>query len=201
MIGIFRQQRDLSLADIGLIDAGIGANKTMMSFHNQRPAAASNHSPALAENHFDQRRLLVQFPSQLARARRRLHLARSTNSAFGFGDDFLRDHQHIIVRNSMPSLRAGRRRLVGRRSRRCQSQPIPSRPNQLQPLHKPPERACQSAPCCAKSSRATRVECCRAIVGKRSRSRSSARRYPARYARFHSSAAATLCAVTWPNER
>jgi len=63
LIGIFRQQRDLSETNIGLIDAGVGANKTLMSLDDQRTAAGTNHFTALAKNHFDQFSLLGQFLS------------------------------------------------------------------------------------------------------------------------------------------
>ena len=69
----------------------------MVGFDDQRPPAGANHVAAFAENHFDQLGLLVQFSAQLTRARRRLNAVQADPASFGLGNDFLRDHQDVVV--------------------------------------------------------------------------------------------------------
>ena len=69
----------------------------MMGFDYQRPAAGSDDAPAFGQDYLHQRWFLIQLLGQFASARRRAHGGEIDHLPFGFGDDFMRDHDDIVV--------------------------------------------------------------------------------------------------------
>ena len=167
-VGVFGQQRHLLEPDIGLIDAGIGADKAMMSFDDQRPAAGANDFAALAENYFDQLGFFTEFARQLARPRRR----RTVASAIIWPSAL----ETIFCATTRTSSSASRpllplrrpRKSAGRRSRRRATSPIPSTPissNRFITRRSGAPAPRSVAPTCAGNPRSTRR---RDTIGKKS---------------------------------
>src|SRR5262249_50639001 len=105
--------------------------------------AAPNDSAAFTQYNFDKLWLFAQFTSEFHCAGRRLYAVKRDQSSFCFRNNFLRDHQHVVVSKTdfMAFAQIANQIADG----------IPGtnfseviKPDQLNPLHAPPEEpVCQ----------------------------------------------------------
>ena len=82
-VGIFREQGDaITAKDIRMVNACIGANETVMGFNDQ-DAVGANDAARLAEDDFDEARIVGEFLRQHCRLRGRTDLREMDGTAFG----------------------------------------------------------------------------------------------------------------------
>lgn len=82
-VGIFREQCDaITARDIRMVDARIGADETVIGFDDQ-DAVGANDTARLAEDDFDEARIVGEFLRQHCRLRGRTDLREMDGTAFG----------------------------------------------------------------------------------------------------------------------
>ena len=96
-IWIFGEECDgIAARDVRMVDASIGADKTMMRFNNQN-TVRTDDTAGFAEDDFDKARIVRELFRQGNCLSRRANTRETPDAAFCFGNDFLSDNQDISV--------------------------------------------------------------------------------------------------------
>ena len=98
-VRIFGQQKRPVVAarDVGLVYAGVGADKAQTVLDDQKAGTYPQHLGRFTQNHLDQAGVFVRLPGQLQRARRRNDVRKVDQASLGFADHLLRQHQDVVV--------------------------------------------------------------------------------------------------------
>ncbi len=84
-------------ADVAVIDAGVGADKTAFMLYDDRPRAGPQHRVAFLEDQFHQFRPFIQVGSQLSGFRARLYFSKVHQPPLSLAHDFLSEHHDVTV--------------------------------------------------------------------------------------------------------
>ena len=101
-VGVFGKEGDDVLAgDVGLVDAGVGADETVMGFYDQDGMFADD-AAGFAEDDFDQSRIfaaavVVRGGGEIDGALRWSDCGQVDEAVFGFGDDFLGENEDVVL--------------------------------------------------------------------------------------------------------
>src|SRR6266704_2347038 len=79
-----------------MVDPGIGADETVVSFRNQDLLAAHD-APRLLQNDFNDARVLLQTMGNGNRFNRRFYLCKPDHRSFGLGNDLLSDDKNVAI--------------------------------------------------------------------------------------------------------
>src|SRR6266571_2452818 len=79
-----------------MVDPGIGADETVVSFRNQDLLAAHD-APRLLQNDFNDARVLLQTMGNGNRFNRRSYLCKPDHRSFGLGNDLLSDDKNVAI--------------------------------------------------------------------------------------------------------
>src|SRR6266704_4831573 len=79
-----------------MVDPGIGADETVVSFRNQDLLAAHD-APRLLQNDFNDARVLLQTMGNGNRFNRRSYLCKPDHRSFGLGNDLLSDDENVAI--------------------------------------------------------------------------------------------------------
>src|SRR6266568_531261 len=102
-IGIAGEQsHDVAATNIRMVDPGIGADETVVSFRNQDLLAAHD-APRLLQNDFNDARVLLQTMGNGNRFNRRFYLCKPDHRSFGLGNDLLSDDKNVAIFEAHPS--------------------------------------------------------------------------------------------------
>src|SRR6266699_4947886 len=101
-IGIAGEQsHDVAATNIRMVDPGIGADETVVSFRNQDLLAAHD-APRLLQNDFNDARVLLQTMGNGNRFNRRFYLCKPDHRSFGLGNDLLSDDKNVAIFEAHP---------------------------------------------------------------------------------------------------
>ena len=95
-IGIFGQERDEALrADVGGVDAGVGADEPMLRLGDEDWSALADDAIALAENELDEARVLLRLDGQTPRLGGRSNAVQRHDTAFRLRDNLLSNDNNV----------------------------------------------------------------------------------------------------------
>src|SRR6266581_6971232 len=102
-IGIAGEQsHDAAATNIRMVNPGIGADETVVSFRNQDVLAAHD-APRFLQNDFNDARVLLQPMGNGNRLNRRFYLCKPDHRSFGLGNDLLSDDKNVAIFEVHPS--------------------------------------------------------------------------------------------------
>src|SRR6266852_5083373 len=101
-IGIAGEQsHDAAATNIRMVDPGIGADETVVSFRNQDVLAAHD-APRFLQNDFNDAWVLLQPLGDGNRLNRRCFLCKPDHRSFGLGNDLLSDDKNVAIFEAHP---------------------------------------------------------------------------------------------------
>src|SRR6266478_1848475 len=101
-IGIAGEQSQYAAAtNIRMVNPGIGADETVVSFRNQDVLAAHD-APRFLQNDFNDARVLLQTMGDGNRLNRRFYLCKPDHRSFGLGNDLLSDDKNVAIFEAHP---------------------------------------------------------------------------------------------------
>src|SRR6266487_607407 len=92
---------DAAATNIRMVDPGIGADETVVSFRNQDVLAAHD-APRFLQNDFNDARILLQPMGNGNRFNRRFYLCKPDHRSFGLGNDLLSDDKNVAIFEAHP---------------------------------------------------------------------------------------------------
>src|SRR6266581_3040202 len=96
-IGIAGEQsHNAAATNVRMVNPGIGADETVVSFRNQDVLAAHD-APRLLQNDFNDARVLLQSMGDGNRLNRRFYLCKPDHRSFGLGNDLLSDDKNVAI--------------------------------------------------------------------------------------------------------
>src|SRR6266566_2147412 len=96
-IGIAGEQsHDAAATNIRMVNPGIGADETVVSFRNQDVLAAHD-APRFLQSDFNDARVLLQTMGNANRLHRRSYLCKPDHRSFGLGNDLLSDDKNVAI--------------------------------------------------------------------------------------------------------
>ena len=119
-VGVLGQQdHGRRVEAVRFVDSGIGADVPLPGFHDQMLLVHAHDAPGLAENDFDDARVLFDLPRDTLGGRRGLYLVEPHHAPLCLGYGFLTDDQQIAVASGAAAERFGeqQREVAGMPSR------------------------------------------------------------------------------------
>jgi len=90
----WKNSYNIAAGDIGMVDAGVSADETMMCFRDEHMIAADD-APRLIQNHLDGAGIFLQPGGEGTCLPRRRHRPERNQGAFRLGDNLLGDYQDV----------------------------------------------------------------------------------------------------------
>ena len=107
-VGIDGEQRDeVFAADVGGVDAGVGALEAVPRLRDQHPADLPDHARRLAQHRLHQAGVLIHAAGVVEREGAWLEVVEGDDAPLRLGDDALRDHDDVAVLDRRALRRGG----------------------------------------------------------------------------------------------